>query len=324
MGANSTVTPVPNVILKKSDLEDESLSLLNQILSSYQQQLDVLRGVNGPISLSNHLDLAGHKIINVGAAESPNDVVTQAFASSNYGPQALAAAFNALGKQTLQTYRQLSNPDQRERTSSFLNDIANTSPTSNTSTISYGSVSGGTIPVTVSAGFFQRVDGTATPYASRTDTLALPTSIAISSLTRSGNIVTAVTTTPDGLSVNEGFSVSGAPDPSFDGAFSVLTVSSPDTFTYFQGGPNAGPTAPGGSISVGGVYYYTISAGQSFLGLVSGVGADTWSERVGGSHDGTTIIAVVVLNSGGIDVLNSAAGATSPQNGVATAVIRRL
>ena len=315
---------VSKTALRKSDLDDDTLTLFNQLIENHADVLNYLLGLSGPITLSNHLDLNGNKITNVGAAESESDVVTQAFASRNYGPTALAPAFNALGKQTLQTYRQLSNPNQREKYSSFLNDIPSTPPSSNTSIVTFGTVSGGTVVTTVTAGFHQKVDSTQTPYASRTDTLALPSSHPISSLTRTSNIVTAVLSSPQSTQVGEGITIVGATDPSFDGTFVILTVISTSSFTYYQGGVNAVSSA-GGNVEIGGVYYYTLSAGQSVLGLVTGNGAsDTTSDRVAASQDGTTIIAVVATNGSGGDSVNSAAGASPLVTGSNIAVIRRL
>ena len=322
--ASTTPTsPLQQLVLKKSDLDDPSLSLLNQILTNQNQLINYLLGHAGEITLNNHLNLAGKRITNVGAAISPTDVVNHAFANANYGAPAIKPLMESLGKNGMQSYRRLSDQNQREKHSSFLNLVSNTAPTANTSTVIFGAAGGGTVPVTITAGFHQRVDGSVVPYASRNDTLSLPTAIAITSLTRASNIVTAVTSTPDGLAVGDGFSVVGTSDHTFDGTFSVLTVSPPDTSTYFQGGPNA--SSSGGSISVGGIYYYTLRHGENTLGLVAGGGSsDTWSNRIGGSPDGTTIIAVVVLTSAGGNVLNSAAGATPPQTGVAVPVIRRL
>lgn len=322
MSSPAQIAPLQQILYKKSDFDDDSLTLLNQDMANIRQAINNFMGFNGPVKFPAHIDMSGNRIMNVGEAVDPTDVVSQIFGNTKYGPQAIAPQLESLGKHVMQTYRRLSDRNQREKYSSFLNQILNTAPTSNTSTVLFGSPGGGTVSATVTAGFHQRVDNTSTPYAARTDTLSLPTSIPISSLTRSGNIVTAVTSSPDGLSVSDGFSVKSAGDPTFDGSFSVLTVSPPDTFTYFQGGPNA--STSGGSINVGGVYYYVLSHGQNVLGLVTGSGADTWSSRVAASNDGTTIIAVVVLNSGGGDVLNSAAGATAPQSNVAVPVVRRL
>lgn len=317
--ATHQINPVPSVILKKSDLEDESLSLLNQVLANFSQVLNNLIGVNGPIRLGNHLDLGGNRVTNVGDAISPTDAVSHIFASSQYGPAAIAPQLESLSKNVMQTYRRLSDKNQREKYSSFLNALVSTAPSSNTSIVTYDSGSGS---ATITAGHHLRVDGSAVPYTSRTDTLSAPHTYAITSLSRSGNIVTAVTAAT-GLVVGEGFSVSGASDATFDGTFVVSTIISPTSFTYYQGGIIA--TSTGGTVSVGGVYYYTLTEGQNNLGLVTGSGSvDTTNARISASRDGTVIIAVVVINGGGIDVLNSAAGASPQQAGSNVAVIRRL
>lgn len=312
---------VSKTALRKSDLDDDTLTLFNQLIGNHADVLNYLLGLSGPISLSSHLDLNGNKITNVGAAESESDVVTQAFASVNYGPTALAPAFNALGKQTLQTYRQLSNPNQREKFSSFLNGVLNTAPTANTSFVDFEPPSGGSVVATVTSGLHQRVDGSIVPYSSRTDTLALPVAFTISSIARSGGIVTVVTSTPTGLAIGDGFTILNVSDPSYDGTFVVLTITG-STITYIQGGPNN--SSSGGQLSFGGVYYYSLTYGQDTLGLVGGFSSDTWTNRVSASGDGTTIIGVVVTNSGGGDTINSAAGGTPPVTGSAVAIIRRL
>ena len=319
--STNIANPFPNPILKKSDLDDDNLTLLNQILANFSKGLNDATGINGPIKLANHIDLGGNRIQNVGAPESPTDAIPNSYANDTYGAKALAPAFNALGKQVMQTYRQLSNPNQREQYSSFLNKILNTAPTSNTSFVDFTPPSGGTITATVTAGLHQRVDGSVVPYAARTDTLTLPTAYTISSIGRSAGIVTVVTSVATGLTIGDGFTVTGVSDPSYDGTFVVLTIVG-TTITYIQGGPTN--TSSGGHLSVGGVYYYTLSHGQSNLGLVGGFSSDTWSNRVQASFDQTTIIAVVVTNSAGGDTSNSAAGGTPPQQGSAVAVIRRL
>jgi hypothetical protein len=63
--------------------------------------------------------------------------------------------------------------------------------------------------------------------------------IALSTLTRLNNVVTAVSQSPHGLSVNEKFAVFSAPDPNFNGAFKVATILSPTSWTYPQVDANA-------------------------------------------------------------------------------------
>src|SRR5208337_1258479 len=140
MSTNPQIAPLQQVILKKSDFEDESLPLINQQFSNIIQQINNLLGVNGTIRLNNHVDLGGNRIQNVGDAVSPTDAVSQLFGNSKYGPAALAPSFEALGKNVMQTYRRLSDPNQREKYSSFLNAISSTPPSSNSSTVAFGSV----------------------------------------------------------------------------------------------------------------------------------------------------------------------------------------
>jgi hypothetical protein len=319
------IAPLQQVTFKKSDFDDESLTLFNQQMTNVTAQINRLLGFSGPISFANHVSLGGNRLMQVGDAVDPSDAVSSSFGAAQYGPAALQPQLNALGKYIMQTYRQLGNPNQREPSSSFLNQTQSTPPASNTSIVTYGEVSSSTVPVTVSAGLFQRVDGSVSPYASRTDTLALPITVALSSLTRSSNIVTAVTSAANGLIAGDGVSIINVTsDPTFNGSFVVQTVTPPDTFTYFQGGPN-GSVSGEGDASYGGLYYYYLAHGQSTLGLASNQGAiDNTSSRIGVSLDGTAIVAVVVLTANGVDTLNTAAGASPQQAGSSVAILRRL
>lgn len=65
--------------------------------------------------------------------------------------------------------------------------------------------------------------------------------IALSSLTRTGNVVSAVSVNPQGLVVNQKFSIISAADSSFLGAFKTSTVLDSTHFTYPQVAGNAGP-----------------------------------------------------------------------------------
>jgi hypothetical protein len=324
--SSSNPTPLQQVTLSQDDFENPSqfVSVLNANLTNLFQSVNALSGYAGPIKLGNHVDLGGHRISNVGDAVSDSDVVSQSFANSKYSAGVIQPQLEALGKSIMQTYRQLSNPNQREMTSSFLNAILNTSPTSNTSIVTASSPVGGTVNVNVSGGLHQLVDGSVVPYASRTDTLTLPTSWGILTLVRTGGVVTATTTSINSLSPGDSFAVLGATDPSFDGNFVVVSIVTPGSvFTYSQPGGNA-TSATGGTISLGGVYYYVRNYGQNQLALVGGFSSDTWSNRRQASGDGSTIIGVVVINGSGLDTLNSAAGATAPQSGTNIPVIRRL
>ena len=247
----SAIGPLQQIIFRKSDFEDESLSLFNQQFSNIIHQLNNLLGVNGPVKFANHVDLGGNRLMNVGEPESPTDAVSQYFGNNNYGASAVQPQLEALGKSVMQSYRRLSDPNQRERFSSFLNQVLNTAPTANTSTVSAGSVSGGTIPITISSGFHQRVDGSVLAYSSRTDVLTLPGS-------------------------GEAY------------------------------------------------YYYTISHGQNTLNVTGPYSADSQTNRVVASYDGTTIIAMVAITGFGFDANNSAGGGTAAQSGSVVQLLHRI
>lgn len=320
----SAVPPAPlqQIIFSKADLDDSDLALLNSVLTNFTQSINYLMGHAGTIRPNSAIDMGGNKISGVGDATGAGDVVSQAFAESKYSAAALKPSLEALGNSIMQTYRQLSNPKQREKYSSFLNQILNTAPTANTSIITGSPISGGTVNVTVSGGNHLRVDGSVVPYSSRTDTLSLPTSWAITSLVRSGGVVTATTSVPNTLNVNEGFSIVSAADPTFNGVFVVGTIVTPGSvFTYTQGGPNA--TTNSGDVSLGGVYYYYIAHGMDKLLLVGGFPSDTWENRLQASFDGNTIVAVATINSTGLDTIDSSAGASPPLVS-AIPVVRRL
>jgi hypothetical protein len=308
--STTPTSPLSQIVLHKDDLNDESLSLLNQILTNHNQLINYLLGHAGEISLNNHLNLNGKRIKGVGPATDPTDVVSQSFANSNYGAAALQPAFDALGKNVMQTYRQLSNQNQRERFSSFLNNIVNTSPTTNTSIVVFGAPSGGFVPVTITGGLHQFVDGSQEPYAAFNDSLPLATGYNISgSLSRSGGVVSGATTGANALTAGTTVAIVGSADSSFNGQFVLTSASSPN-FTYNQNAPNA--TSAGGTITFGSVYMYLRRTGQSVLFRVGPFGADTWSNRLSGSFDGSTLVAVVtVTGSAGSDAASSA-GATPP------------
>jgi hypothetical protein len=82
-----------------------SVSLQEQLqLDRMQSAINTLGGYNGPIELQNHLDLGGHKISNVAAAEGPQDVVTSEVAEKNYSATALRSQIEAGGSVPLRTY----------------------------------------------------------------------------------------------------------------------------------------------------------------------------------------------------------------------------
>ena len=77
----------------------------------------------------------------------------------------------------------------------------------------------------------------------------------ISTIARSANVVTVTTSSAHGLAVNQGFSIQGVSDASFDVNSTVATVSNSTTFTFAQTGSNAslgagGTTSPAKQIVI--------------------------------------------------------------------------
>jgi hypothetical protein len=82
-----------------------SLPLQEQIqMSNLQDAVNILGGHSGEVELSNHLNLSGNKIKNVGAAQEPKDVVTSEVAEANYSARALRPKLEAAGEASLRTF----------------------------------------------------------------------------------------------------------------------------------------------------------------------------------------------------------------------------
>jgi len=326
MPTQSSTPPAPlqQVTLTEEDMKDPGLGLLNSILTNLTQRCNEIFGHAGVPTVKSGFNLNGAPLSNVGAPQSDNDVITQAYAESKYGAAAIAPQIQSLGKYVMQSYRRINDKTQRERYSSFLNEALTIAPTSNTSTVTFGSPSGGFVPVTISGGLHQLMDGSQIAYAAYNDSLAQPVSYSISgTLTRSGGVVSGSTTTANSLTPGETIVVTGTGDLSFYGQFVLVTAVSPN-FTYNQVAPNA--TTTGGSISLNGVWYYSRRNGQNVLFRTGPFGTDSWTNRVASGLDGSTVLAVVAINSSGGDYVNSAGGGTSPptNQGAAPRLFGRL
>lgn len=319
--SQSPPAPLQQITLTADDLKDPGL--LNNQLQNLTQMVNYILGHGGePPYLKSGANFGGAPAKNIGPPVDPTDAISHYFADNNFGATALRPMFEALGNRTFQTFRQLNSRQQREMYSSFLNDVKNTAPTANTATVSAPPPSGGTVTVTVSSGLHQRVDGSNVPFMSRTDTYTLPATYAISSLVRTSNVVTA-TIAASPIVPGNYIDIPNAADATFDGNFVVLPGSTSTSLIYAQIGPNAS-VGGGGFVSLANVYYYTIAVGQNKLGVVESAGADTWSNRIPASVDGTTPVAIIVVNAVGMDLYNSAAGSSAPQSGATVPVIRRI
>lgn len=317
--------PLGQITLVSDDLKEQSLGMLNKILQDHTQMINYLLGHAGPTALKSGLDMGGQRISNVGDPVHPTDGVSHSFAQTRYGPGALKPHFEQLGKSVLQSYRRLSDPIQREKNSSFLNQVLTVAPTTNTSTVVFGAPGGGFVPVTISAGFHQLVDGSQEAYIGFNDSLPQPVSYPISGagLTRAGGTVSGATTGPNALLPGQTVTMIGQSNTTFNGQFVLATVAGLN-FTYQQIAPDG--TSHNGSISLNGVYYYSRRAGQNRLFRTGPFAVDSWSNRLNSGLDGSTLIAVAVVTAAGGDNTNSAAGGTSPatNNGAGIRIFGRL
>ena len=322
-------TPLPQILITAADIEqavqsndgaERLASLLNQVITNQNQAINSLIGSAGPIPINNHLDMQGNRVTNLSATPaSPTDAVSKAHADASYSAPVLAPQLEANGAAPLQSYRVLNNDFQQESSSTWLNKLASTAPSGNSSSVSYGASSGGYTPITVSAGFFTRADGSVVPYPAYNDSLAVPTSFTINTISRSGGVVTGNTTTANTLQAGDTIVITGVGDGSYDGQFVlsfVGTGGSPPgpVFQFSQAGANS--SSSGGTISLFGIYYYCIDPVLLKIFRIGPYSVDNLANRINAQQDGGTLIAVAAVTASGGDTVNSAGGGTSPQQNI--------
>jgi hypothetical protein len=285
-----------------------SLSLPEQIqMSNLQDAVNILGGHSGEVELSDHLSLGGHKITNVGPAESAADVLTNAVAEKKYSASALRPSLEAGGSQSMVSYRQINNQGQREQTSSWLNSLLSTPPNSNTINpiVSSG---GGSTTVTIPASILKMGDGSTRYLPSRTDTLTNPASYSISTFTVALGVATVnLSSTPSpALAANTVIYISGTGQ--IDGTYPIASIISPTSFTI---NVSSGVSGAGGTVETGGVSYYYLDKSFNKVNLSTLPSAsDTPFHRLGISGDGFQLLAVVSINSSGHVQVGTAGGAT--------------
>ena len=315
--------PLQQVQLKQADLEDPNLSFLNNLLTQMQTQISSLVGAGGPTPLPSGVDVKGATVKNIGPPVDDFDAVSKSHAEANYSAAALAPQLEAgnSSKTTLKSYRAVNSKVQHESYSNFLENIMNTTPTANTSTLSADAPAGGSVSVTISAGYHVFPSGKAVSYGQRTDTLTLPITFAISSIARASGIVTATLSSAPGWLVGQQIYVTGVSDTSYNGTFVILTITGA-TITWAQIGGDS--SSSGGTASENGCYYYYIGINSNMLALAGPYSSDVQSNRVNVNQDGFVLIAVIVLNSSGFDFAQSAAGATPPASTGNSRLLLRL
>jgi hypothetical protein len=285
-----------------------SLSLPEQIqMSNLQDAVNILGGHSGEVELSGHLNLSGNKITNVGPAESESDVLTSGQAETKYSAEALRPHLQANGKVPLATYRMLNSKDQRENSSSWLNNLLSTPPNSN-SINPIVSSGGGSTTVTIPASILQMGDGSKRYLPSRTDVLTNPANYSISTFTVALGVATVnLSSTPSpALAANTVIYISGTGQ--IDGTYPIASILSPTSFTI---NVTSGVSGAGGTVETGGVSYYYLDKSFNKVNLSTLPSAsDTPFHRLGISGDGFQLLAVVSINSSGHVQVGTAGGAT--------------
>jgi hypothetical protein len=120
--------PLQVMEFSASDLQDPSLTRLNQFLRRVVQEVNNTQGVGGPVKFLNGINLNGNRIMNVGAAQEATDAITQNVANPLYGSPAQQATMEAVGKNILQSTRRIGDPTQQDPVSSHLKSQGSVPP----------------------------------------------------------------------------------------------------------------------------------------------------------------------------------------------------
>lgn len=316
MAQENTFTPLQQTQFAPEDFAGDT-SALNQFFSQLVTRVNNLGGAAGPTQLPNGLDLSGSGITNVNGVGPQHAALSAAQAESQYSPAVMSKKLDAGGSHALRGVRHLNSDSQQEKSSTFLDSIMHTVPTSNSATISG---SGG--DVSVSAGYHYYPGGRVVGFASRSDSFSLPASVAISTIARSNGIVTANTTAAVAFAPGSVQIVQGVQDATFDGEFVIRSSPTSTSFTYAQVAPDV--TSTGGTVGGGGVYYYYLENQADTLSVAGPYSADTQENRIAVNKDGSVLIAVAFLSPKGFDPTQSAAGATPPAQTNGNRLINRL
>lgn len=301
--------PKPNQLGKPqfTEMDPTFQTHYNQLIDT----VNTLAGHNGPIELSNHLNLSGNQVTNVGPSKSPTSVLTSAAAQQQYSATAIRPQLESNGSFPLQTMRRLNDPNQRETQSSYLNDLMSSVPNAN-QIFPIITTLGGGVQVVIGSTSFKFADGTQVVLQGRTDLLSFPASFTISSISSSGNLVTLDTATSSGLTAGQTAYVEGVTPSGFNGLWQITSATPPFQLTYQASlGTVIGS---GGTLLLNGVYYYSVNKRSAVLKLSGPFASDTASNRITTCLDGSQIVAVVVVTASGGQVEQSGGGG-SPLTG---------
>ena len=160
--------------ITQADLKEQNLATLNSLLRQVIEEINRQSGFTGPVVMAGDLDMAGHRILNVGSAQADGDAVSRAAGDSRFvGSKTLQKTLEATGKNLMQTTRRLNDTTQREQSSSFLNRTGVSLAQANNSTITVAAA-GPNSTITLSAGTGKFGDDETYAYPQRVDTVANP------------------------------------------------------------------------------------------------------------------------------------------------------
>ncbi|MCL4523304.1 MAG: hypothetical protein M1451_05250, partial [Acidobacteria bacterium] len=211
-------------------------------------------------------------------------------------------------------------------TGETLQFIASVTGSSNTSvTWSVNNIAGGnsTVGTITASGLFT---APATPPTTSSATIATSGAVRSSlGAVRSSGVVTITTTTAHGFATGQSVTISGVPDVSFNGTFTIASVTTTTAFTFSQSGPNAssnGGTAAVGSssatITTGSVVTITTTAAHGFLpgGSVTIAGVSDSSFNGTFTILSTPSIATFTYSQTGVNATSGGGTATGSSNSV--------
>jgi hypothetical protein len=285
----------------------------------WSQLIDTVNGLagkNGSIPLSDHLDMGGKRIMNVGAPEADTDALSSGVAENSYSVSALAPQLESSSPTGLKSMRRLNDTNQREQSSSFLNDIPSSVPSANEISPIISNV-GFQVQVIIPASLFTFADGSTLQLISRTDLLAKPAQYAISSISSTGNVVTVVLSGASGITAGQAATITGVTPTSFNGTFEIASSTGGGTTLTYQ--LDLGTTSgSGGNVQTNSVFYYGVKKRDPTVHLFGPFISDTMQNRLQVNFDSFTIVAVVVVTDNGAQVQLSGGGG-SPITGASPA-----
>ena len=309
--ANPTSLPIQWAPLTSEECGGNSkmAAAFNQRLTQLFNSASAQTGAAGRPTIPSGIDVAGSTVSSIGEPQSPRDAVSKAHAEANYSAAALAPQLEAGGKNGFKGYRSLNSKSQQENYSTFLNRIANTVPTTNTSVVTAGAPEGGNVTITIPAGQQLFPDGSQQTFGTFTFTVALPSSQNITSISRTSGVTTALGTF-SGLTAGESVYIAGIADTSFNGDFELSSASG-SSLTWAQ--PNfADGSSTTGTVSTGGAYFCYLKYPSQTLDVSGPLPQDSQLNRLQSNLDNQALIAVAVVNGSGLVTTQSAAGATVP------------